>query len=625
MRKTPILATVIALSALTLSGCTFYYRVVHVHTYDSSNTVAYFDGDWYEYCTACGNIGEVVRNTEGYTFLVDSEDALDDAMNKTGTQLLQKNLTLTNKVTVSRRADTTLNLNGYDLTLSGGMSVLGSLSIVSEGTQYDEGDEDDEDYEPVQVGDGTLHFSDNGVTVGSNGYLETSEWVSFIASSNVSTLLSVEGGSAEIYGVIDNDSDGGTAIAASGDARVTLCDTAEIGASEIAIQLNDTARCTVDGSVILSDNYGVVIVGTEPLVGSGTITPNSLIQTYAECECGCDTCTCEDCECIECSEGLCGDECECDCCWEEEIVEPEEDEEEFDGIIFDFKSGDMEVTDGAAIITNKITNKSEDETDASVVNIHDGEIVSHNGVGISLNAENSTCNITGGYISGTTGIEIKGGTLNVEDLGEGKESVYIEAEGIFNYYESTNTTSGVGIAIIYTGEDDINVSITSGTIVGGYDNEDLHEGPFAIYQVSLVSGCECDECECGCTCDDCDCATDCDCESECECETGCQCGDDCDCDAECECEDDCDCATSCECGCTCNEIPNYVHVSITGGTYTGMIYSENLSEFIYAGTFVNDYADYDLDETDYISVDTTRQMSGRNLIVTYVPPEELGE
>ncbi|MCD8209904.1 MAG: hypothetical protein LUC31_03760 [Coprobacillus sp.] len=657
MRKTPILATVIALSTLTLSGCTFYFRVVHVHTYDSGDTVAYFEGDWYEYCTACGAIGDIVSNTEGRTFLIDGEDALEDAMNKSGTQMLQQNITLNSTVAVSRRASVTLDLNGYDLYVNDGLNVLGSLSIVSEGSQYEDYEDEDEEYESIPVGDGTVHFSGSGITVGNTGYLETSEWVSFVATSGVDELVSVEGGTLSVYGVIDNESEGGTAIAATREGSVSLQESAEISASDTAIKLNDTASCNVYGATILSDNNGVVIIGTEP-INNEQIEPENLVQPLEACECGCDSCTCEECACEDCENGECGEECQCECC------EQEEDEEEIvtqnDHIAFNFYSGEIETVDGPAIITNKIVNMSEDETDASVVNIRDGEIVSENSTAISLNAEHTTCNITGGYICGDTAIEIKGGTLNIEDVAEGKEHVYIEAEGTFNYDDTTNTTSGVGIAIIYTGEDRINVSISSGTIVGGFDNEEIHEGPYAIYQVSLVSPCECETCKCTCECDECGCVPDCecgctcdeDCECECECEGNCECdtecegecgddctcdncGDECECDEGCTCEDcgdecececegedcDCGCATECECGCTCNVIPNYVHVNIAGGTFTGMIYSENLSEFIYEGTFVNDYADYDLDKTGYISSDTTKQMSGRNLIVTYVPPE----
>ena len=102
--------------------------------------------------------------------------------------------------------------------------------------------------------------------------------------------------------------------------------------------------------------------------------------------------------------------------------------------------------------------------DNTVINIQGGTVNAYNGWGI-YHPQMGILNISGGTVSGLTGVEIRAGTLNMSG-GTVKtidtvESVTSTARG------NGPTTTGVGIAVVqHTTEQAINCTITNGTVSG---------------------------------------------------------------------------------------------------------------------------------------------------------------
>ncbi len=100
---------------------------------------------------------------------------------------------------------------------------------------------------------------------------------------------------------------------------------------------------------------------------------------------------------------------------------------------------------------------------STIINISGGDIrCTKDGVGI-YHPQDGELNITGGSISGPTGIEMRGGSLNMED-----GSVTGTAETLSGKKSGDgNTTTGAGIAVSQHPENyAINVDISGGTITG---------------------------------------------------------------------------------------------------------------------------------------------------------------
>ena len=105
-----------------------------------------------------------------------------------------------------------------------------------------------------------------------------------------------------------------------------------------------------------------------------------------------------------------------------------------------------------------------DSMDNTVINIQGGTVNAYNGWGI-YHPQVGILNISGGTVSGLTGVEMRAGTLNmsggtVKTL-DTVESVTSTARG------NGPTTTGVGIAVVqHTTEQAINCTITNGTVSG---------------------------------------------------------------------------------------------------------------------------------------------------------------
>ncbi|MCD8006713.1 MAG: leucine-rich repeat protein [Oscillospiraceae bacterium] len=104
----------------------------------------------------------------------------------------------------------------------------------------------------------------------------------------------------------------------------------------------------------------------------------------------------------------------------------------------------------------------------TTIYIYGGTITSTNGQAIYHPQQNGTLYVYGGTIKGDTGIEVRGGTVIIEDMTE-DGSLTIEATGTPttsdpNY--SGSTTSGAAVAIAPYNLSNISVSIVSGTLTG---------------------------------------------------------------------------------------------------------------------------------------------------------------
>ncbi len=123
----------------------------------------------------------------------------------------------------------------------------------------------------------------------------------------------------------------------------------------------------------------------------------------------------------------------------------------------DVKSGSVTATSGHAIVNNG------SDTKDSIVNISGGTITAGpNGEGY-YHAGPGTLNITGGTISGMTGVEMRAGTINVS----GGELISTATEYECDANANGPTTNGAALAIAqHTTKKDITVNITGGTFKG---------------------------------------------------------------------------------------------------------------------------------------------------------------
>lgn len=126
-----------------------------------------------------------------------------------------------------------------------------------------------------------------------------------------------------------------------------------------------------------------------------------------------------------------------------------------------------------------------DTQNHSEITISGGEVIATgtDSVGI-YHPQNGDLTVTGGTIIGSTGIEMRAGTLTVSN------DATIEGNGVFsiNSNPSGSTTQGVGIAISqHTTKKDISVSITGGNIKGDYAlYEDAPETEESVENVEIT-------------------------------------------------------------------------------------------------------------------------------------------
>ena len=111
-----------------------------------------------------------------------------------------------------------------------------------------------------------------------------------------------------------------------------------------------------------------------------------------------------------------------------------------------------------------ISGNGDTKKDNTIINIQGGSVNAYNGWGI-YHPQNGTLNITGGTVSGLTGIEMRAGTLNMSGgtvcTLEGVSSVTSAASG------NGPTTTGVGIAVVqHTSKQTIDVTVSGGNISG---------------------------------------------------------------------------------------------------------------------------------------------------------------
>ncbi len=110
-----------------------------------------------------------------------------------------------------------------------------------------------------------------------------------------------------------------------------------------------------------------------------------------------------------------------------------------------------------------------------IIYIYGGTITSNNGQAIYLPQQDGYTYIYGGTITGDTGIEIRGGTVIIDDKADDTAPLYIYATGdptSSTGNTSGSTTSGAAIAIATYNLSNIDVTIASGTF----------EGASAIYE-----------------------------------------------------------------------------------------------------------------------------------------------
>lgn len=130
-----------------------------------------------------------------------------------------------------------------------------------------------------------------------------------------------------------------------------------------------------------------------------------------------------------------------------------------------------------------------DDNSGTTVNVKDGADIQAKTVGIYNPQPNSVLNVTGGKITGATGIEMRAGKLNVSGgtiTGTGTKIV-VQPSG------SGSTTSGAGIAVAqHTTKQPITVTISGGIISGAsavYESDPQGNGQPAIDKVSVnISG-----------------------------------------------------------------------------------------------------------------------------------------
>lgn len=151
------------------------------------------------------------------------------------------------------------------------------------------------------------------------------------------------------------------------------------------------------------------------------------------------------------------------------------------------------------------------DTKYAKINVTGGEITSTNAVAMYLPAKSAVVTISGGVVTGTTGIEVRGGTLNIKDGAK----IVATGETLVAHREGggASVLSGAAVAVSkYASSNSLKVNITGGTLKGLY----------AFYEAELNA--------------------------------------------------------------TQSEVTGLT-LSITGGTYNGEVYSENLENFIEGGDF----------------------------------------
>ncbi|MCC8080548.1 MAG: hypothetical protein LIO80_00790 [Lachnospiraceae bacterium] len=104
-----------------------------------------------------------------------------------------------------------------------------------------------------------------------------------------------------------------------------------------------------------------------------------------------------------------------------------------------------------------------------LIYIYGGTITSNNAQAIYHPQQEGTMYVYGGDITGDTGIEVRGGTVVIDDSADATQALTIKATG--NPTESSgntsgSTTSGAAVAIATYNLSDISVTINSGTLLG---------------------------------------------------------------------------------------------------------------------------------------------------------------
>lgn len=107
------------------------------------------------------------------------------------------------------------------------------------------------------------------------------------------------------------------------------------------------------------------------------------------------------------------------------------------------------------------------DTKYAKINVTGGEITSTNAVAMYLPAKSAVVTISGGVVTGTTGIEVRGGTLNIKDgakIVATGETLDAHREG-----DGASVLSGAAVAVSkYASSNSLKVNITGGTLKGLY-------------------------------------------------------------------------------------------------------------------------------------------------------------
>ena len=122
-----------------------------------------------------------------------------------------------------------------------------------------------------------------------------------------------------------------------------------------------------------------------------------------------------------------------------------------------------EISGDAFAISGNGTKSATSDQGNTVINIYGGKITSTNAAGI-YHPQDGVLTVTGGEITGTSGIEIRSGTLNIS--GDAEITATAE-EFVIDDNGSGSTTDGAAIAVAqHTTKQPITVNITGGTFTG---------------------------------------------------------------------------------------------------------------------------------------------------------------
>ncbi len=486
MRKRALLVSCLLIGTLGLSSCSsLIYKIYHTHSYElGDESVLYVDGEWHLYCTICGDIGDVVKNTEGYTHVVEDAEGLTAAFSFSGTVALTSSITVSSALSVASGKNIELNLNYYDLTLDNGMVIDGDLIITNSTLSYTsnenpiesededeeeeeeeeieysgivtyaDGDDEDDDPdtetepgpedEPVPEGGAEeITVSGQGIIVNRTGTLGVIDNI-LIDTYDSNSLITVNGGLVNLYnGEIDSYVDNGNttdecAVNVTGGGQLYVSG-ASVNADDIGILADGSASVTVSGGSVMGTHAGIV---TEGESGSTTIS---------------------------------------------------------------LTGGTISSSEGSGIVTRE----SDGSVEISISGL-DTTIEAPAGAGLLLLNENCTTSIIRGYITGLTGVEIHAGSLSIggdntyiigngmfsdirddDDGGDGADGVNIAPyDALIESEVDTNYVNGCGVALVKE-EADISVTINGGNIIAGDNLE------YALYYNEEEED-KCDECGQGC-------------------------------------------------------------------------------------------------------------------------------